>query len=124
MYKACSKCGKIHPANVQCSKGRTYTGGEERRLRSSWAWNKKSREIRDKAQHLCEVCRDNGRYTHDHLEVHHIVKVSEHPDGLLDDLNLICLCVQHHKDADDGSLDMNYLSKLAEEREKRSPGGV
>lgn len=124
MYRACSRCGKIHPANVSCSKGRTYSGGEERRLRSSWAWNKKSREIRDKAQHLCEVCRDQGRYTHDHLEVHHIQKVSEHPERLLDDNNCICLCVEHHKDADAHALSDEYLYMLVHKREERFPGGV
>lgn len=125
MYRACSRCGKIHPANVQCSKGREYRGGEERRLRSSWAWNKKSREIRDKAQHLCEVCREQGRYIHDGLEVHHIEKVSEHPDRLLDDLNCICLCVEHHKEADAGHISKGYLYTLAYKREKRdAPVGL
>ena len=124
MFKACSRCGKIHPANVSCSKGRTYSGGEERRLRSSWAWNKKSREIRDKAQHLCEVCRDQGRYTHDNLEVHHIEKVSEHPERLLDDNNCICLCVEHHKEADAYALSKEYLYMLVHKREERIPGGV
>ena len=119
MFKACSRCGKIHPVNVQCSVSRTYRGGDERRLRSSWDWNKKSREIRDKAQHLCEVCRDQGLYTYDHLEVHHIDKVSEHPDKLLEDLNCVCLCVEHHKDADAGKITKEYLRSLALLREKR-----
>ena len=125
MFKACSKCGKIHPANVQCLVSRTYRGGDERRLRSSWDWNKKSREIREKAQYLCEVCRDQGRYTHEHLEVHHIDKVSEHPDGLLDDMNCVCLCVEHHKDAEADKISKEYLRSLAYKREKRdAPVGV
>lgn len=123
MYKACSKCGKIHPANSKCSVGRTYRGGEERSLRASWDWTKKSREIREKADYLCEVCRDEGRYTHDHLEVHHIRKLSEYPDGLLEDLNLVCLCTEHHKEADDGKLNQVYLKKLALWRERKLPPG-
>lgn len=124
MYKACSKCGKIHPANVKCDKGREYRGGEERKLRASYAWQKKSMEIRDKAQHLCEVCRDQGVYTYKGLEVHHIDKVKDNPDRLLDDMNLVCLCTEHHKEADQGKLTKDYLIKLAEIREERnSPRG-
>lgn len=116
MYKACSKCGKIHDSRFKCSVGKTYTGGEERKLRSSYDWTKKSKEIRDSAQHLCEVCRDRGVYTYDNLEVHHIEKVKDHSDLLLDDNNLICLCVRHHKEADAGLLDKDYLKRLAVQR--------
>ena len=124
MFKACSKCGKIHPVNVKCDVGRTYSGGQERKLRSSWDWQKKSLEIRDKAQHLCEVCRDNGRYTYENLEVHHIDKVKDNPDRLLDDMNLVCLCTEHHKEADSGKIKKDYLIHLAEIREERnSPHG-
>ena len=119
MFRACSKCGKVHPVGVKCDVGRRYSGGQERKLRSSWDWQKKSLEIRDKAQHLCEVCRDNGVYTYKGLEVHHIDKVKDNPDRLLDDGNLVCLCVEHHKMADKGDLSKEYLSKLAEIREKR-----
>ena len=121
MFKACSKCGKIHPANYNCTVGRVYRGGIERDLRKKWSWQKKSLEIREKAQHLCEVCRANGVYTYDGLEVHHIVKLKDAPERLLDDLNLICLCVEHHKMADAGELSEEYLSKIAEAREKGSP---
>lgn len=117
MYKACSKCGKIHPADYKCSVGRVYRGGNERALRKTYSWRKKSEEIRDKASGLCEVCRDQGRYTYNDLEVHHIYKLREYPERLLDDFNLICLCVEHHKQADAGELSQDYLTHLAEERE-------
>lgn len=123
MYKACSKCGKIHPVGVKCSVGRTYNGGSERRMRSSWAWNKKSREIRERAQHLCEVCRDQGRYTYEGLEVHHIEKVTERPDLFMEDTNLICLCVEHHKQAEESQKELTkeYLRSLAYKREGWTP---
>jgi len=121
IYKSCSRCGKIHPANVKCSVGREYRGGEERRLRSSWAWNKKSIEIRERANHLCEVCKDKGLYTYEGLEVHHIEKVTENPDRLLDDTNLICLCREHHREADDGKLSKEYLFSLVHKRENHPP---
>lgn len=121
MLKACGRCGKLHPIGYRCTKGRAYQGGIERELRKSWDWTKKSQEIRDKAQHLCEVCRDQGRYTFDGLEVHHIEKLSENPDGLLDDYNLVCLCVEHHKKADSGEISQDYLRKLAMGREGGNP---
>ena len=118
MYKACSRCGKIHDSRFACNSGR-YNGGEERRLRSSYKWTKKSEQIRDKANWLCEVCRDQGIINHESLEVHHITKLTEDTQGLLDDYNLICLCTEHHKLADDGKLDSDYLRRLAEDRERK-----
>lgn len=124
MFKACSRCGKIHDSRFKCNVGKVYTGGEERKLRSSYDWTKKSKEIRESAQYLCEVCRDRGVYTYENLEVHHIDKVKDNKDRLLDDDNLIVLCVEHHKQADAGKLDKDYLRKLAEHRqEKESPMG-
>lgn len=117
MYKSCSRCGKIHPVGVSCAIKREYKGGIERELRRSWSWQKKSMEIRDKAQGLCEVCRDYGVYTYKGLEVHHIDKVKDNPDALLDDSNLVCLCVKHHKQADRGELSKDYLRRLATYRE-------
>lgn len=93
-------------------------------MRSSWAWTIKAKEIKERANNLCEVCKQNGRYTYNNLEVHHITKVADNPDGLLDDSNLICLCVEHHKQADKGLIDKNYLTRLALMRdEKYSPVG-
>ena len=121
MYKACSRCGKIHDSNYVCTKGKVYKryDGEERKMRSSFAWTEKSREIREKAQYLCEVCRSLGIYTYNNLEVHHIEKVRDNPSLLLDDLNLICLCVEHHKQADAGEIPVSVLKQLASEREGR-----
>ena len=124
MFKACSRCGKIHDSRFKCNVGKVYTGGEERKLRSSYDWTKKSKEIRESAQYLCEVCRDKGIYTYEGLEVHHIDKVKDNKDKFLDDNNLIVLCVKHHKDADAGRLDKDYLRKLAESRgREESPMG-
>lgn len=117
MYKSCSRCGKIHAYNYNCTVGKTYKGGAERKERSRYAWTKKSEEIRERANYLCEVCRDKGAYTYKDLEVHHITKVREDKGLLLDNYNLICLCVKHHKMADRGEIDSDYLSELARKRE-------
>lgn len=116
--KACSKCGKIHPYNYDCKINRVYTGGDERKLRSQYSWTKKSEEIRERANHLCEVCRKEGVYTYDGIEVHHITKVKDDKSLLLDNYNLICLCKRHHLQADNGEISKEYLLELAGEREE------
>ena len=121
MMKSCSRCGKIHAYNFKCSANRDYSGGNERKLRSKYSWTLKSREIRERANHLCEVCKDRGVYTYDNIEVHHIEKVKDNEDGLLDDFNLICLCQAHHKEADAGKLDKDYLWELVARREDNPP---
>lgn len=118
MYKSCSKCGKIHPQGHKCSVGVKYRGGIERKLRSQYAWTKKSEEIRERANHLCEVCRDNGIYTYDNIEVHHITKLREDESGLLVNENLIALCPEHHRQADNNEIDKDYLIELAKKREQ------
>jgi 5-methylcytosine-specific restriction protein A len=121
MLRSCPYCGRIHPAGYICKaskRKRAYNGGEERKLRSTYAWTKKSKEIREKAQGLCEVCRDKGLYTYTGLEVHHIEKVREDKDRLLDNYNLICVCAECHKQAEQGKIDKEYLRKLARKREQ------
>ena len=119
MYKACSVCGKIHKSTQICSSKRLFVGGNERKLRSTYSWTEKSKEIRERANHLCEVCRDRGELTYDNLEVHHIVKVTEDESKLLDNNNLICLCAAHHKQADNNEIDKEYLLMLAAKRESK-----
>lgn len=119
-YKACSRCGKIHPSGYRCRAGASSLNcmaGEERKTRSTKAWTNKSREVREKAQGLCEVCRDKGAYTYNGLEVHHICKLRDRPDLAFDNYNLVCLCQEHHKQADEGKIDKDYLMKLARKRE-------
>ncbi len=122
MYKACSRCGQIHSTKYNCKHNKPkwdntkYGTGEERKLRNTAAWTKKAEEVKQQAQYLCEVCRDKGIYNYNELETHHITKLREDKAGLLDDSNLICLCVKHHKQADRGQLSKEYLTKLAQQR--------
>ena len=121
MYRACSKCGKIHSTKYKCTHNQKwdndkYGTSEERKLRNTSAWANKSKAIREQAQYLCEVCRDKGIYNYRGIEVHHITKLREDKTGLLDDDNLVCLCQFHHKQADRGQLSKEYLTKLALDR--------
>ena len=124
MYKSCSRCGKIHDMNYKCNVGRPkidwnkYKSGADK-LHQTSAWETKSFQIRNDAQWLCEVCRDNGKLNAENLEVHHIEKLQENPLLFLDDNNLICLCTKHHKQADRGQLSNDYLKSLAYKRVER-----
>ena len=118
--RACSRCGKVHPYNYKCDHNKgdyKYEKSESSKLRSTNRWTQKSIEVRDKAHYLCEVCRDNGVITYDGLEVHHIEKLSDNKEGLLDNLNLVCLCQKHHREAESGEIDKEYLKELARLRE-------
>lgn len=123
MYKACSICGKVHPAGQMCKPHRVYNNTPERNLRNTASWHKKAQEIKAKAGYLCEICKQEGNYTYNGLEVHHIDKLKDNQAGLLKDNNLICLCVKHHKEADAGLINKAYLKILAEQRENNPPRG-
>ena len=119
MLRSCSKCGRIHDSKIACPEGqakRIYNQTKERQLRRLNKWKRKSVEIREQAHNLCEVCADNGVYVYDGIEVHHIVKIRNDETLLLEDDNLICLCSEHHKQADRGELDAEYLKSLALKR--------
>lgn len=120
MKKSCSKCGKIHDTNYICRAGLNTTANKydykEAKLRNTHSWHKKSAHIRADSQYLCAVCLDKGIYNYNNLEVHHITKLKENADGLLDDYNLVCLCSKCHKLADSGMIDKDYLISLAQKR--------
>lgn len=115
--KSCSKCGKIHPRGFKCSAGRIYSKTSDDKLRSKYAWTKKAKQIKEDANGLCEVCKAQGVYNYDNLEVHHITKLRDDPNGLLEDDNLICLCTYHHKQADAGEISAEYLKGLVKVRQ-------
>jgi len=96
-----------------------YRDTKERQLRNTYDWQQKSIEIRERANYLCEVCRDKGIYNYNELEVHHISKIKDAPHLLLDNYNLICLCNEHHRAADSGEIDKEYLLRLAKIREEK-----
>ena len=119
-YYSCSRCGRIHPKGYVCKVGARkkryrYTY-EESKLRSKGVWTEKSKQIREDANYLCEVCKDKGIYNYRDVSVHHIEKLRDRPDLLIEDTNLICLCKDCHRMADAGMIDKEYLKKLARKR--------
>lgn len=127
MLKSCQYCGRIHEKEYDCGcrpKRTQFTRDEKETGRYSYAFTRKSREIKERSNHLCAVCFAEGKLTYDCLETHHITKLRDAPDLLLEDGNLICLCRQHHEMADNGDLSIEYLRRLAEERDEGYPRGV
>lgn len=115
--RSCSVCGKIHSDAIKCKKPIERTDAQAYALRQTNKWHSKSYEIRERSSWLCAVCKDQGTITYADLDVHHIHKLQNNPELLLDDANLICLCKQHHKMADDGLIEIEYLERLARERD-------
>lgn len=119
MLKACSRCGRIHAAG-RCTlkpeqKSRNYdrSNNEAYQFRQRAKWRKKSKQIREDAQYLCEVCRDKNKLVYEGLSVHHITPLSEDTSIGYEDTNLICLCSTCHELAEAGMIDRDYLRKLA-----------
>ena len=125
MFKACSRCGKIHAYNVKCNAGRDWNKykTDADKLHNTTAWHNKAEDIKERSMYLCAVCADEWKTKGNRinadadLEVHHITKLRDDPDLLLEDSNLICLCVKHHKNADRGLIDPDYLRRLSEQRD-------
>ena len=118
MLKSCGKCGRIHDSSFMCNANRNERT-KEQAFRSTNPWRRKSIEVRKAAQYLCEVCRDNGLYNCYNLSVHHITPLTEDESQALDDDNLVCLCGEHHEQAEAGKIDRNYLRSLAKKRRDR-----
>lgn len=123
MLRSCSRCGRIHDSSFICRprekpNRREQETTEERRLRNMTAWKKKSKYIRECSFHLCAICKALGDYRAKDVEVHHIIPLHEWGEGLLEDSNLICLCVDHHKKADKGIITREKLQELARKRDE------
>lgn len=119
MFKSCSRCGRIHDINYKCYVGKVYKKNKIDNLRSSYAWTQKAEEIKRASNYLCAICLQEGIYNYKELETHHIIKLQDDPDKLLDNYNLICLCKYHHRQADNGEIDQDLLLRLASEREEQ-----
>lgn len=126
-FKICA-CGDVHPLKYECpivkrrrnKRFDKYKSNTDRTLRSSYAWRKKSLEIRKATKHLCQVCMDKGELfsVGQPVEVHHITRVRDNINLLLDNSNLCVLCKRHHEQAEQGELSTEYLQRLAKERIK------
>jgi len=117
IWKSCPRCGKLHPKGTVCRVGQRYGDGQERQIRRSNRWTEKSREIRERSNWICEVCKQEKRYTTEGVQVHHIERIKNNPSLAYDDSNLIALCKKHHDMAENGEISAEYLRELVRQRE-------
>jgi 5-methylcytosine-specific restriction endonuclease McrA len=108
----------LHEFNSPCPQPKTRSYDATAKYHNTHAWHKKAEQIKKDSKYLCPLCLEEGRAVYSDLETHHIIKLKDAPDRLLDNYNLIPLCVQHHKQADAGEIDLDRLLELARKREE------
>lgn len=118
MLISCRYCGRIHERNLDCGKKpkykRKYKAYEK--VRYTKDMRDKSKEIKRRANYLCEVCKLEGKYVYERLETHHIIKLIDDLTLALEDTNLICLCRNCHEKAEKGDIPIDFLYKITRNR--------
>ncbi len=118
MYKACSRCGKIHAHGHTCyANSRNYDkhSAEVRKFRNSQAWRNKAEEIKERDKYLCQICLKRNILNYKDLSVHHIVPVSESEVLRLENSNLITVCEKHHRESEVGKIPRTELQAIVNE---------
>lgn len=125
MKKSCKYCGGIHEVGFKCPKAkkRNYKMkyNEYDSFRSTYIWQRKREEIKERDLYLCRACMDENlneriEYNSEDLSVHHIVPLSVDYSLRLENDNLITLCDRHHKEAENGVIKAEYLKSLIKPR--------
>lgn len=128
MKKACSICGRIHSIGERCpqkptKKYKKYSESTDfekkyKSFLSSFEWQMKREEIKNRDFYLCPICLIKGRYDNKRkydrqkLQVHHIDSVREAWNKRLENNNLITLCEKHHREAEEGKISKETLRTL------------
>ena len=124
MKKSCKYCGFIHEVGYECPKKRRnhkLKSKEKDKFRSSYLWQRKREEIKQRDLYLCRACMDQNinkevRFNPDFLSVHHIVPLEVDYSLRLENKNLITLCDKHHRQAEKGEIKADYLKSLIKDR--------
>ncbi|MDM5199244.1 hypothetical protein QUF79_14580 [Fictibacillus enclensis] len=126
MLRSCSYCLGIHDHKFDCGKKpkRKDKGAEQDKFRNTYKWQKKRKQINERDNYLCQICiRDRydtvTKYNYKDTSIHHIYSLLEDYDKRLDDVNLVCLCREHHEMAEDGKLSKMELLEIVREQEKK-----
>lgn len=129
MLKSCSYCGRIHDSKYDCGKRpkKFKKKYEKDAFRSSYAWQRKTEEIKARDNHLCQVCIRNlygtiARLNSIGLSVHHAISLKENYELRLDNNNLITLCTKHHEMAESGEIPLDEILSIIRQQEEDPPG--
>jgi 5-methylcytosine-specific restriction protein A len=121
MLVSCKYCGGVHSRGFLCPRrpadNRAKDKNYIRAFRSGRAWRAKAKAIKARDLYLCAACKDKGRYIFEGLECHHIRPLARCWSDRLNGYNLITLCQECHKAAENGRLNAGYLLDLAEKAE-------
>ena len=122
MLRACKYCGRIHDSKIRCGSrpASKKKMTDKDRIRSSYEWQKKREEIKQRDRYVCQLCirglqGTRKRYEHESLSVHHIIPLEENPENAMDDNNLITLCDMHHELAELGKIERKLLLAIAKQ---------
>lgn len=129
MLKSCQYCQKIHDSKYDCGKKppKMNKCSANDRFRYTSAWQQKRRDIRERDRYLCQVCirklyGTTRQFNSESLSVHHANKLNDAYDRRLDDSNLLTLCEQHHRMADDGTIPKEQILAIIAEQQAHPPG--
>lgn len=128
MKISCAYCGKIHERSHDCgcSPKQIKRRYEKDAFRSTYAWQRKTEEIKERDRYLCQICIRNlydttRRINSIDLSVHHAIPLKESYDKRLDNDNLITVCGKHHEMAEKGIISLSDIQKIIAEQEKSIP---
>lgn len=130
MLKSCQYCQKIHDSKFDCGKKPKKINKRSTRdyFRYTSAWQQKREAIKERDRYLCQICirrlyGTDRPLNSENLSVHHANKLNDFYDQRLDDNNLLTLCEQHHKMADDGTIPKDQVLAIIKEQQSHPPGG-
>ena len=124
MKRSCRYCGGTHPIGQGCKPKREKRHTEIVQFRSSWAWTQKAREIQRRDIGCCRVCLSEGTINTRNLSVHHIIPLAKDFSKRLQNGNLITMCEEHHRQANQGNQDtVQTLLRLANSQIQPPPVG-
>ena len=126
MRKYNCRCGQAHIVGEECPNYYKYmrkyasdTNKMVNKFYKSKNWLLKKEEIKTRDKGMCQRCLIKfERITIDHLEIHHIEKLTSNWEKRLDNDNLVCLCRRCHRHIDmnnDGRLDFEQKFETDEE---------
>lgn len=119
LYKSCPNCGKIHTHTASlCMVGKKRRNYNTvcYQVHRTEKMKQLSEIVREDSNGLCAVCLEDNVLSAGRVEVHHIVKIKDAPELCYDEDNLVCLCNFHHRMAEVGMIDQNFLRKLVQKR--------
>lgn len=120
MKRVCPKCGKVvdlHHSHPRPKYKRKWNNDDpERKIRNSFAWQKKREEIKKRDGGIDQIAAnglDGSPYIETRrLQVHHIIPLEERPDLAFDNSNLITVSPRTHELAETNAISREALLAL------------